>query len=105
MMRWVGGVTIAALLIILMSITGAWLRSGYTVSFTNSGTVMIYRGRDVLWFSPTEEAPGQFRREQLDSLSVGMVEENRSFNSLDEAAQFVQSLTTVENRTDTSNND
>ena len=65
---------------------------------------MIYRGRDVLWFSPTEEAPGQFRRDQLDSLSVGMVEENRSFDSLDEAAQFVQSLTTVENPT-TADND
>ena len=105
MMRWAGGVAVAALIIILMSIAGAWVRSGYTVSFTNSGTVMIYRGRDVLWFSPTEEAPGQFRREQLDSLSVGMVEENRSFDSLDEAAQFVQSLTAVDNQTTTGNND
>ena len=104
-MRWAGGVAVAALLVILMSIAGAWVRSGYNVSFTNSGTVMIYRGRDMLWFSPTEEAPGQFRREQLDSLSVGMVEENRSFNSLDEAAQFVQSLTTVDNQTATDNND
>ena len=85
-----------ALITVSMSITGAWIRSGYTVSFTNSGTVMIYRGRDLLWFSPTEEAPGQFRREQLDSLSVNMVEENRRFNSLDAAARFVQSLTAVE---------
>ena len=85
-----------ALIIVSMSIAGAWIRSGYTVSFTNSGTVMIFRGRDLLWFSPTEEAPGQFRREQLDSLSVNMVEENRRFKSLDAAAQFVQSLTTVE---------
>ena len=54
---------------------------------------MIYRGRDILWFSPTEEAPGQYRREDLDSLSVGMVHENRQFDSLDAAAQFVQSLT------------
>ena len=84
-----------ALIIVSMSIAGAWIRSGYTVSFTNSGTVMIFRGRDLLWFSPTEEAPGQFRREQLDSLSVNMVEENRRFKSLDAAAQFVQSLTTV----------
>ena len=85
-----------ALIIVSMSIAGAWIRSGYTVSFTDSGTVMIFRGRDLLWFSPTEEAPGQFRREQLDSLSVNMVEENRRFKSLDAAAQFVQSLTTVE---------
>ena len=84
-----------ALMVVSMSITGAWIRSGYSVSFTESGTVMIYRGRDLLWFSPTEEAPGQFRREQLDSLSVNMVEENRHFKSLDAAAQFVQSLTTV----------
>jgi hypothetical protein len=89
------GVAAVALIIVIMSIAGAWARSGYTVSFTDSGTVMIYRGKDILWFSPTEEAPGQFRREQLDSLSIGMVKEDRSFNSLDEAAQFVQSLTTL----------
>ena len=93
------GVAVVALIIVLTSIAGAWARSGYTVSFTESGTVMIYRGRDVLWFSPTEEAPGQYRREQLDSLSVGMVEEGRQFDTLDAAAQFVQSLTTAESTT------
>ena len=61
---------------------------------TESGTVMIYRGVTCCG-SLHEEAPGQFRREQLDSLSVNMVEENRHFKSLDAAAQFVQSLTTV----------
>ena len=96
LIRWAAGIAAAALLIVLLSIAGAWVRSGYTVSFTDSGTVMIYRGRDILWFSPTEEAPGQYRREQLDSLSVGLVDENRKFDSLDAAAQFVQSLTTAE---------
>ena len=62
---------------------------------------MIYRGRDLLWFSPTEEAPGQYRREELDSLSVGMVEEDRRFDTLDDAAQFVQSLTPAERATTT----
>ena len=90
------GVAAVALAIVIMSIAGAWVRSGYTVSFTDSGTVMIYRGKDTLWFSPTEEAPGQYQREQLDSLSVGLVNENRKFDSLDAAARFVQSLTTVE---------
>ena len=99
------GVAAVALIIVVMSIAGAWVRSGYTVSFTESGTVMIYRGRDVLWFNPTEEAPGQYRREQLDSLSVGMVEEDRKFDTLDAAAQFVQSLTTAENTTPTSSSD
>ena len=99
------GVAAVALLIVIMSIAGAWARSGYTVSFTESGTVMIYRGRDVLWFSPTEEAPGQYRREQLDSLSVGMVEEDRQFDTLDAAAQFVQSLTTAVSTTTTSSPD
>lgn len=96
LIRWAAGVAVAALLIVLLSIAGAWVRSGYAVSFTDSGTVMIYRGRDILWFSPTEEAPGPYRREQLDSLSVGLVDENRKFDSLDAAAQFVQSLTMAE---------
>ena len=99
------GVAVVALIIVLISIAGAWARSGYTVMFTESGTVMIYRGRDVLWFSPTEEAPGQYRSEQLDSLSVGMVEEDRQFDTLDAAAQFVQSLTTAESTTVTSSPD
>ena len=98
-------VAAVALIIVLTSIAGAWARSGYTVSFTESGTVMIYRGRDVLWFSPTEDAPSQYRREQLDSLSVGMVEEDRQFDTLDAAAQFVQSLTTAKNTTTTSSTD
>ena len=87
------GIAALTLVVLAISIAGAWVRSSYTVSFTESGTVMIYRGRDILWFSPTEEAPGQYRREDLDSLSVGMVHENRQFDSLDAAAQFVQSLT------------
>ena len=103
--RSVIAVAAVALVIVIMSIAGAWARSGYTVSFTESGTVMIYRGRDVLWFSPTEEAPGQYRREQLDSLSVGMVEEDRQFDTLDAAAQFVQSLTTAESTTTSSSPD
>ncbi len=94
-------ITATALIIVSVSIAGAWIRSSYTVSFTKSGTVMIYRGRDLLWFSPTEEAPGQYRREELDSLSVGMVEENRRFDTLDDAAQFVQSLTPAERATTT----
>ena len=93
--RFAIGIAAVALIVVAISIAGAWVRSSYTVSFTESGTVMIYRGRDVLWFSPTEEAPGLYRRDQLDSLSVGLVQENRQFDTLDAAAQFVQSLTTA----------
>ena len=95
-LQLLGAVAVAAILIVGLSVAGAWVRSGYQVSFTESGTVMIYRGRSILWFSPTEEAPGQYRRDELDSLSVGMVDENRKFDTLDEAAQFVQSLTTLQ---------
>ena len=80
-------------MIVILAVASAWVRSSYTVRFTDSGTVMIYRGRDVLWFNATEEAPGQYRRDELDNLSVGRVEENPSFATLDAAAQFVQTLT------------
>ena len=97
--RFAIGIAAVALIVVATSIAGAWIRSSYTVSFTESGTVMIYRGRDVLWFSPTEEAPGLYRRDQLDSLSVGLVQENRQFDTLDAAARFVQSLTTADDAT------
>ena len=61
--------------------------------FTDNGTVMIYRGRDLLWFSATQEAPGQYSRDQLDGLSIGRVENSGGFATLDDAARFVQTLT------------
>ena len=37
--------------------------------FTDNGAVLIEGGRDVLQFSPTEVAPEQFSRDQLNVLS------------------------------------
>jgi hypothetical protein len=56
---------------------------------------MIYRGRDILWFSPTQEAPGQFSRDELDDISIRRVEQSGGFATLDDAARFVQELTTT----------
>ena len=80
---------------ILVAVTSAWVRSGYTVQFTEAGTVMIYRGRDILWFSPTQEAPGLFSRDELDDISIRRVEQSGGFATLDDAARFVQELTTT----------
>ena len=99
--RWAAAIASAAVVIVILAVASAWVRSSYTVRFTDSGTVMIYRGRDVLWFNATEEAPGQFRRDELDNLSVGRVEENPSFATLDAAAQFVQTLTPTTTTTTT----
>jgi protein phosphatase len=93
--RWAAAVAVAAAVMILVAVTSAWVRSGYTVQFTEAGTVMIYRGRDILWFSPTQEAPGQFSRDELDDISIRRVEQSGGFATLDDAARFVQELTTT----------
>ena len=91
--RWAAAVAVGAAVVVLVAVSSAWVRSGYTVRFTDNGTVMIYRGRDLLWFSATQEAPGQYSRDQLDGLSIGRVENSDGFATLDDAARFVQSLT------------
>ena len=55
---------------------------------------MIYRGRDVLWFNPTEEAPGPYLRSDLDPESVRYVEAEPTFDSLDAAADFIANTLT-----------
>ena len=91
--RWAAAVAVGAAVVVLVAVSSAWVRSGYTVRFTDNGTVMIYRGRDLLWFSATQEAPGQYSRDQLDGLSIGRVENSGGFATLDDAARFVQTLT------------
>ena len=80
---------VAAVLVLGFAILAAWARSGYYVAFDDQDRVVIYQGREVLWFDPTAEAYGQYTRDELDQDSVDLVEEQRQFQSQDSAANFV----------------
>ena len=51
---FLAGVALTALVVVALAVGAAWARGTYSVAFTESDRVMIYRGRDVLWFNPTE---------------------------------------------------
>ena len=91
---FLAGVALTALVVIGLAIGAAWARGTYSVGFTNTDRVMIYRGRDVLWFNPTEEAPGPYLRSDLDPESVRYVEAEPTFDSLDAAADFIANTLT-----------
>jgi len=91
---FLAGVALTALVVIALAVGAAWARGTYSVGFTDSGRVMIYRGRDVLWFNPTEEAPGPYRRSDLDPESVRYVEAEPTFDSLDDAFDFIANTLT-----------
>ena len=91
---FLAGVALTALVVIGLAIGAAWARGTYSVGFTTTDRVMIYRGRDVLWFNPTEEAPGPYLRSDLDPESVRYVEAEPTFDSLDAAADFIANTLT-----------
>ncbi|NNE13316.1 MAG: Stp1/IreP family PP2C-type Ser/Thr phosphatase [Ilumatobacter sp.] len=91
LVRFVLAIGVAAVLILGSAIFAAWARSGYFVAFDDDGQVVIYQGRQggVLWFDPTEEAVGQFGRDELDDESIELVEERPEFSSQASAELFV----------------
>jgi len=91
---FLAGVALTALVVIALAVGAAWARGTYSVGFTDSDRVMIYRGRDVLWFNPTEEAPGPYRRSDLDPESIRYVEAEPTFDSLDDAFDFIANTLT-----------
>ena len=91
---FLAGVALTALVVIALAVGAAWARGTYSVGFTDSDRVMIYRGRNVLWFNPTEEAPGPYRRSDLDPESVRYVEAEPTFDSLDDAFDFIANTLT-----------
>ena len=80
---------VAAVAVLGFAIFAAWARSGYYVAFDENDRVVIYQGRDVLWFEPTEEAFGQYSRDELTPESVALVEDEVHFESQENAARFV----------------
>ena len=89
--RFVLMVGVAAVLVLGFAILAAWARQGYYVDFDENDQVVIYQGREVLWFQPTVEAPGPYGRDELDEESIDLVELRPEFESQASAAQFVAS--------------
>jgi serine/threonine protein phosphatase PrpC len=99
--RFILALGVAAVLVLGFAILAAWARHGYYVDFDREDQVVIYQGRDFLWFHPTAEAPGPYGRDELDEQSVALVELRLQFASQASAAQFVASRLTPTTTTTT----
>lgn len=82
---------IAAICTVTFTLIAVQARSGYFVGFDDD-TVVIYKGQrdSVLWFEPTVAVPGAITRGQLDPDTIRLVESNESFDSSDDAGEFIR---------------
>ncbi len=82
-------IVLLALLAVLSALIVNWIRSDFTVTFDDTGEVVVVQGRDILWFQPTVVARGPIDRSRLDGVSRDLVDQMPSFPTLREAETFV----------------
>ena len=83
-------VLVLAIVVTAFVIAAAYARSGYQVTFDEDGDVVIYQGRDFLWFEPTVEAVYVYDRDQLDEDSIERIEREYEFANRDDAERLPQ---------------
>ena len=97
-------VLVAAVLAGTFTLIAVHARSGYFVAFDDD-TVAIYKGQrdNVLWFEPTVNSRSTKTRADLSPEVIAAVEARATFDSFDEAANFIESnvATTVPETTTT----
>ncbi|MGA1556557.1 MAG: Stp1/IreP family PP2C-type Ser/Thr phosphatase [Ilumatobacteraceae bacterium] len=93
---------VGAVFVVTFAVVAAWARQGYFVAFDDDDNVVIYQGRELLWFQPTAEAPGKYGRNELDDESIGLVEARPEFETQASAADFVAFRLTTTTTTTTS---
>ncbi|MEY2958075.1 MAG: hypothetical protein RLZZ01_643, partial [Actinomycetota bacterium] len=99
---FVTAIGIGAVLVVAFSVLAAWARQGYFVAFDDDDNVVIYQGRELLWFQPTAEAPGKYGRAELDDESIALVDARPEFETQASAADFIAfRLTTTTTTTPT----
>jgi protein phosphatase len=90
------GFAVAAAIVIAFVVFTAWARSGWFVAFDDDDRAIIYEGRPggVLWIDPTENAAGP-ERSEFDPDIAEAIDGEPTFDSFDEAFEFINSGTTT----------
>ena len=80
----------AAIITVTFTLIAVHARSGYFVGFDDD-TVVVYKGQkdSVLWFHPTIAASSSRTRDELEPNLVRTIEGKLSFDTLEEAAAFI----------------
>ncbi len=81
---------LAAIVTVTFTLIAVHARSGYFVGF-DGDTVVVYKGQkdSVLWFHPTIAASSSRSRDELEPNLVRTIEGKLSFDTLEEAAAFI----------------
>jgi protein phosphatase len=81
----------AAIIFGVLSVIGAFARSGYFIDFNEDNNVVIYRGRvgGMLWFQPTVDTQTELNSKDLPEDVRREVEMQREFSSSGQAAKYL----------------
>lgn len=85
------------------TIVGVYARSGYFIGTNGDNVITIYRGRagGVWWFNPTIELESELKLTDVPTDIVREVRDNKTFESLTDAQQYIELVTAAVTTTTT----
>ena len=85
------------------TIVGVYARSGYFIGTNDDNVITIYRGRagGVWWFNPTIELESELKLTDVPTDIVREVRDNKTFESLTDAQQYIELVTAAVTTTTT----
>jgi hypothetical protein len=98
--KWLVGIGVALVLLVLLMVTGRNARSGYFLTFedtSQNSSVCIDRGAisRVLWFAPTRELCSDLVRSDLIPALQRQVDNHSRFSSVIDAQRYIAALKKV----------
>jgi protein phosphatase len=88
-------VALGAIIVAAITFTAVEARDGYHVGFDGTD-VVVYKGHQLLWFSPTIEERTELTRADLQASDIAQIERNDTFASITAAQNYLTSLKTLE---------
>lgn len=91
-------IVVATFAVVTSVITTSYARSGYFVAYENetpAARVLIYQGKDFLWFNPTIAADSTLIRSDLSSTFDAEIVAKPSFSAAVDAQKFVNEIREV----------
>ncbi len=91
-------VVVAAVVIVASVITTSYARSGYFVAYedeTPAARILIYQGKELLWFNPTIEADSTLIRSDLNLVLDAEIVAGQNFSSPTDVQKYVNQIREV----------
>jgi hypothetical protein len=89
--------------VIAFVVFSVWARSGYFIAFNEDDEAIVYKGREggALWIDPTAQNDAGPTRDQLEPDRAEMIDDGITFDSQQEAAEFIRDSATTTTTTTT----